>query len=1707
MATEKSDPRLPLRFGRTLTPVNFERVFRGSRSFSKREKGWTKQARDLGILIDLSRVEHAEFSGLARVALVVEGAARWGIHVCVALPLCQLREGEKRFIQEFSASHDPQKEALARIVKERPNIRERVLGFMRRTGFIRVINVAHVPDSHELVEVRDDYDVSIEVAVEPDETGLDDIGATGGHARSDRAPDSDSSLTSIHFRHIFPLQWVSLETEDRKTEAHFLEGILGLTDTDLGLSLPDAQMMGDTIVQELAENVQVHAHDKTKDPSHGNPSCAPRALVGAILLDPEKYGRAAKEYGGENQFSLGFKDFWRDLLAQESPLARVVVGDSGRGIPEALKEHFRQKNEKEIPIEHFSDELTPTEKVLFWAFNRWSTSEKRGDPDERGTRGLWLILRLVRAYRGSVSLRAETAYVGFTFMKEARGLPIRNPRPGAVPGTLVDVCLPTRRKKEDSRRDIPWVQSDTALPEFDLIPVAGGTASALDRQEEEQIITSLAMGVPGKEPRWIVVASDERTTGSVRETEHAIERLLAKLSRLANHGAVILLLPRIPREVLQVAVEAISEARKTKARKAHLALDLGAHGSYIREEPILLLYAPGSPLCVGGSMIVEQIIRHLLQPKRPHAQVSDLSSGLPTGTTPEDLERALRDVTDWIQPGEDQSLRLRYPPAALDAEIADEVAKRIASAIRESPSEHGVRRGYFRTPTLAYVNRWIDTKTLLDKTVGIGTAAYVLAGKIRNHPRLKGLKNVEVVRTDTASTEIARCVARCLDFPEPKYLMPGELDAYSPHEAPRVPEGTRVLLCSDLVLTGNSVERALADLIRWGAIPVGVACILDAREERAHLSGKIPVASVTEVAISANANDTNQWVDIDPVMHEPSSLEREHVSPAFAVVDEPEVPSGVSSLWAPYDIPPEVTLRWCSEVEGSLCYDHIVRPVGRHFPIYLNAMKLLREHKEARKIILGRYVRHVQRWMGSHKSLPERDGSLIHTSLEIWCPSGRMSRKLADRLRQELVDNSQIQHILPVREIPRAAGAGRWVLPLIIEQTGDPAHVIIVDWGAITATTVQQLTRLAAWSGALSVRAIVFLSQMPLEDELQLTGLRSVSGRRLVPKNGESGDRDMATQTEYVEGPVECEVTFLSSIALGIFSRAMCPTCEILRTLDSASEGTLPNLLQEHAQDVEERWREVEREDALSRKDQSDFYRVPVRAREIADVLEWRGVLDAALLSTGRRFECANRLTSEAEDPKSPGKKTALVRLLATEPLWLKLPPLRLADVRKTVARIARGLALDAGNHVGVREQAVVVLRAASKNMFLESLPNILKGCGEERRLVRQLLFGVLTFLRRSYHEQADRLDLAYKKLSECGKILAPGKQPGTGQEGAQSRHYDLVACVRFLASMADLVRTRLGVTEARPKEIWRMLREDYAEPLMHHDPLITQGAAIRTPLSSQAYIENPPSQDDWRGYLAKWNACQDTLVSRVLPRLERIGEILLSDHYSRRLEAAAFERLKSTISDRTPLGLSRLGDLLADFARKPGLFRDERRRREYTEEVTWWYGLFLQKEGGDGSGALQLAKIADFLLGCPANLAEALKEILMEVRNEGFSFEHSGPDPGVLDTDVFCDRQFLRSVLKHIVKNALETKHRSREALGKTIRLCIKLVVDEKAEDDRMTLVVKNDGTKRRTSGEKGYGLIALNRQLRPFGAKAEGDIIGQGQWTYEARLEVERW
>jgi hypothetical protein len=1645
-----------LLFGRRLTPRDFERVLFGASPTKKSDRGWSNDTAQQGVFVDLSEVEFAEFATLAQVALLVESGARHGISVRVALPLTKQRRGERKFIESCKQSGDSTRMVWAHRTEAAARLRQNAHKFMEHCGFIEALEVAHVPAAKNLVEIIYDHDSGSEVSYDAaDESGVDE------NAKTETPPENPDYF----LKRIFRLRWFPpLSGEQLARSQNYATAILGFK--DLGLSDSDAVSLSGTLLHELIENVSFHGSE-TSD----NLEVRPHALVGAVVFDPETY------HLRPDSFRASLRDFVEWAGKTRSPVIRVIVGDSGAGIPSTLGSHFGAENEDEVP--QLEPPLTTTEKVLFWAFHPWSTSNKEAALTKRGTRGLWRVQCLVQSYDGSIMIRSEDAMVGWTYHlanqpKEARDHNLR-----FIPGTLVDICLlsrirPSAKILSHSVNEQPLASS------FEVVRCKGSDSEGLSEQDLMHLVAALRKATPDKHK--CVIATLDLIPLLSRLTQETFLGLLTSATNLTNHGALCLVCPSVTWRQIEASVKSV-DALLGNVSPAHLA----ALGIPASTDPILLIDARGEAKWFGGDLALRKVLTSLMSAPEFHLEhtTSDV-----TVVDRDALDRSIKNQPHLFQ-FTATGVKLRFTELDVNRFLITEIGARLCNALEEGTVK-GVHKGFFRTPSLQCVTRWTNVHRMVEEVVGAGAAAFALARKVEMEVIKDPEAEIYLVKVGM-SNELIGMLNECLGLEKLRYSIPGELGAYDHPEVTRVPPGSKVIVCTDLVLTENTVGHALTDLLRWNAEPLAVVTILDARQNKAKtiscLGREFPLVSLTETDLIIDESKIEQTiVNIDPVLREP--LEDK------------------SSRSPKYEIPPDEFLSLCRSVERTLYFGHIERSVWRHFTTYLNAARLILPGANSRDLIINHFVGHVSRWVDQQVEKSNSQGQTPSKLVEIWCPgsSDDFAGQIAHAVREALVQSNDDISVFRPRGIPRVASAGRWVFPARVKRLRRNAHVVIVDWGSITAITIQQMVRLAADAGALSVKVIVFLSQMLNEDEMALRGINGVFALK-YPQPGEALVQSTLPfeATDYgVMGinaseesriRIDVEVAFLSFFSQGYYQPRDCPICNLRKAYADEVQHCPTDLLRRHARETYELLKEKEREEVFM-EEPRDLYGVPVSTEEIASVVETRQQLQLALRSTKERKNVKDTLRDLVERGDSQ-TKIAWLRLLATEPSWLKLPPLRFYELRDDIAQISLDIAREDSAEtfpVGVRRQALIVLRASSKRRFVEELPNLLERCIDEKHLVQQLLHDTFTYLRRPYHQNSvDAITRVWRSLSKCHTYL----------QGTSSR---IESGLEYLYSVSSLLRASeflrsASIEKLSSLEAWRALRQHYLRPMEQHCEAIGCMMDVLMNMRSPALPEAIPDQDKWRIVLEEWQTCQMFLSANVFPYLRSLRDLLLGRYYDTLTPLDERRRLDRLIDAGIPYEMDRVADLLFGFAQNPYAFLDVAKRDVGKREVEWWYNYFLNAGAEPQRSASKGATLIEFLRRCPCALNEVVEFAISDMKRQGFEFIEEIVNMHELGGQVFCDRELLRNTLKHLIENAAGIKHSDRPS---NMSPRIKFIPTQLENDTNIRLVVLNDGTK---PTRRGRGLDALDASLRTFEGHIEGAPFNKEGWTYKAELTLWRW
>ncbi|HEX4789014.1 MAG TPA: ATP-binding protein, partial [Actinospica sp.] len=463
--------------------------------------------------------------------------------------------------------------------------------------------------------------------------------------------------------------------------------------------------------------------------------------------------------------------------------------------------------------------------------------------------------------------------------------------------------------------------------------------------------------------------------------------------------------------------------------------------------------------------------------------------------------------------------------------------------------------------------------------------------------------------------------------------------------------------------------------------------------------------------------------------------------------------------------------------------------------------------------------------------------------------------------------------------------------------------------------------------------------------------------------------------------------------------------------------------------------------------------------------------------------ELLDRLT---RPPASGGEprwsRRALIRLLAAEQHWLKLPPLRFAACREQLAGLCQDeLAGPAPGPPWLRVQALMVLAVAAPEDFVQLLPELLALAADEQVVVDQLLLDCYRLVRRPPHDTPVGLEQLRASLIRCGDYLEHS-QAGWDHELIE----DFVQVVRQLIFLIDQPgRSPEGSTKAA----WARLREEWCRPVERHH-FESRLLRVRDFVEVLRIVE--PDRRLARAAQDDWEACARLVGERAVVYLPRLRPILAGDYVGGILGAQAQKRLVELSRTESAM-LPAMAERLHSLAERPWLPGDldwQAEWQDVLDRINWWHLVFFATHRPNTESP---ALLVDLLQSTPCSLKDVLESAAAALG--GNLAVARGTD---LDVQVFCPRALLYETVEHVIKNA----RRHRHAGAGTQRFEIAL---RRPGVDWVRISVRNTGSSPRPT--PGNGIEELNRSLRPFDASLAAAPIRDGEWTFEAAITLQVW
>ncbi len=1575
------------RFPRMLTLLAWEdELRRGSYSA---DRAWSEADPENPLHLDFSEVEFVDFGALARALLLLDAAVKSGIPAIVTLPATSVSQpGEK-------TGGGPT------LAERRARARRDALVFMRQVGFLRSLQAPHWKKNPVRV---------LDQAIPDDQQP---------GSPSD-LPEPDPHNDPYQRRRVFPFRWLEpMPAAQLRESESFIAVAAGLE--DLGLPRSAAHTLSQTVLTELVENVAEHGSDSDRPPV---------ALVGAILVTAEIYER--RRTGMHEHLA----EVAERASADASHVLRLIVADSGADLAARLAQAPGQ------PGTGSGSERGRQETILNALGTRSATAAGE-DGRRKGTTGLEWVARVVRSYHGGVEARTADLLAGSLFGREHGGTRVVEKGLSYVPGTLLELTLPTEPSPPLPRPAWDSVAALGATPDFQWVNCffdpERGIADA-DRTRLSELIHSSYQGRGADGLIITVPLPDVGRMGIDDRWRGATHQLLEYASSIARGGPVVVAFPDAEPHVLGPCVAAFNEELAVAEEDT--------------SDPILVLDCRGEPAWCGGSVPLRAVLTLLSEQGGTMDSAVVAECWRAGGGEPALLAETLSANRHLLDSGT-KRVSLRISPPVVHEAVARAVGQCVAAAI--DAGKEGVELGAFRGPTLSLTDRWISVEPLLAATAGTSVVAFVLARKAEmalrgSAPRWDAPTGI--YQAGLAHRQLARHLSECLSLGGRFYPQQSELHIGEPPIGEQVPPGCKVVVCTDLVRTENTIRRAVRLVAGRDADPLVVACVIDARDERGPirlLNRTIPVVSLAEVEVGFSGSADECIADIDPLMLRPTL-------PA----------SGGSKLEAEADL-----LTWCATGPDVLRLGHIDDPPRRHYSAFFRpqAMHQLEERDQITVDVLAEVHLAFADIKAQSGTDPATGGPL-----EIWyVPSDGNAGRLAKTVRGGLrADGFEVD---AVSAVPRQTAGDAWAFPVSLSFQSRPVGVLILHWWAITGSTLLHLVRLAAQSGARWIAAVCVLNQMDDPNDAEVLRMLQVVCVPSAPAD-DYGAGQATTPSRGAQVPVSCRFVVVSRITA--FSPPVCPMCAT-RERYQLHEDAVPPRLIKHAELLRDMLRPREL-DEVARDSAADLFTVPVTAREATDYLRWRGLLQQARRSVSERQEVIDRFRGLTGENPSATEWTAvgLIRLLAAEQHWLRLPPLYFQVGTDLLAQVCVDSFDQLTAPLWLRVQALMVMSATDPQRLVELLPQLLASAGNEAVLVDQMLLDCCRLLLRAPGGSPFDVAQLRHKLQECRDYLETQR----AVRDATTADEHLLA-VRDLLTIVDY---RVLPKPQDPQAAWERLREDLVRPVVRHG-LEAQLLLVRSFVEDVEREE--PSAESAIAAETEWDACVRQLEQRALANLPPLRQILAGEFVSDWLGRRDQRRLLTLA--RPDVGeLRAVTDRLHELGHgpwRPGDPSWRAVRRELLDRINWWNRIFLAAHLADQE---MPALLVELIRSAPTRPGMCLARILGSFR---VNATETGTEYG--QVKAFCPEKLLEQVVSHLLENI--EKHRVVDAIR---RVHIEYMQPDR---DAMRIVVRNSGTV--TCTPPGHGLEALNDKLRPFGGSLRGQEPGEDGWTFAVEVKLALW
>jgi hypothetical protein len=1477
---------------------------------------WQELVTNAQVTIDMSRVGFADFVTLGRLIIFISGLMEAGATVTLQMPTGEPLDGENS-LERISA----------RLQRQRQNWRL----FIKQSGFESALTA--FPQSK----------MSIREGNLPLGVGADRPAGSADQIEEPKAPH--------RLRKILPYRWIPPVFPGHpawQASIASLEAAL----SGLGMSSEDSAAIAKALLAELIENVSEHA----QGPMAGRSL----ALVGAAVMEPRQYGPRVVDFNPDLAEFVGCA---RDT---DSPLIRLVVADSGRGLVASLSEKLEDLEAR--PPVPYATATTRQQGTILRAFQRGTSSARPGADPHPSIRGLWKVDRIVRSYQGSIAISTDGHWAGWAFSGPRAAEPMAGTLTAWVPGTFVE-CNLLARPVADALQTSEEVLTPKQRSGGDALNLACETVilrSDLPLGETElQRIRRAMVDQPRQGTSGLVVAVDTPVGGigpGDGEIRKAVHDLLALVADVGTQIPIALVFPGANRRLLSLAIEDLNAER-----------DAGTpYGVPTSRNPVLVVAPENRHYWVGGPRTARDLLRRLSS-RAATGTVRHLSGQANDWIDVASAIRYIRDHSRLVERRGDE-IRLRLRPHDAVGAVAGHLSTRVAQAI-DTAEEPAVRRGHYLTPSLRLASRWCDMPRLLENMDSERLAGFVLANQVQQ--RLQGYDEQApptILSVGRPSPELVATLARSLSRTDEYF---DSVASIGVERTGAADPSRQLLLVTDLISTASTLANAVTRAVARDLAVIGVVTVVDARgptqstleREEVVLNGlRLPLISLVAVDFHPPEPSPQQPIPIDPVLGRPETEPR----------PKPPVPLIQQSEYT----------KKLIETRGSRL-GHIQRPTGRHYSAYVDPTLLF--HQEA-------WVSQVMQRVQTKIQIVRKEAfGDEHAAACIVYPEqtagdvARVARQVGDVLNGMKIDFETVT-------VPRAPFGTHWLFPASVPIPPATRHIILIDSGIRSGHTFHQLIRVCAAPSVEVVTAFFLTNGLTDLDAIAVQQIKTV--RRPRVSGAQLG---LANQDH-----VDVRVYFMARTAATGLDARDCPICALIRDYESISAHTPVPARIEQQRTWLIRSLQPRSKRQVFQEEATDLLGTHISQEDCITYLQWRYDVREATTSTLRRLQLDADIDKAAGNPRL---RDALVRLLTAETLWLSFAPLRFPQVRGKIARLAESLLL--GESAGTSDpvlqvQALMLLSRVDKAHFVERLRDIATASSDQPLVWGQVLLETLRLLSgrgpssKVAHDPLIQ-SLTHKLMAIEGDLRERPPRGGPDPEPAGVQE------VRYLISHG---RRTLQPAPVDPQGAWEALRRYRISVIGLHSPDNAMWRLLNT-LGNIGRGLRPTRPDDVRD---DWMQCSEFLIFNVLPNVELLREHLLGRSTLIHLSPDDGSRWDSVVNGdgRRQLDniLIRLDDLLTRVEASEASIRYS--LDELVGELNWWNRFFLATHvGGRGNAGAFLTEVVN---KCPTPLVEVVEAEFSQTERTIVV------EPGLTDVDVFCTVALLRDVFTHIKRNAQDT-------------------------------------------------------------------------------------